>query len=84
MSSEAKDLINKLLAPDHRSRLLACDVLDHPWIRETTNYYDGVATLVQPPSVPSSFRLDHEGGGIARLQSQRDATRKLGSVRIVN
>lgn len=37
LSSDAKDLIKKLLTVDAKSRISAADALDHPWIKKYKN-----------------------------------------------
>ena len=71
VSDEAKDLIRKLLVLDHRSRLTAELVLQHPW--------------VQNPEVAAacSFRLEESAGGIERLASNREVTRNLSSSSLI-
>ena len=64
MSAEAKGLIRALLVPDPRKRLSAEAVLKHPWVKDST--------IAQA----ASYRLE-EGGGLARLRMNREATRQL-------
>lgn len=70
LSESAKDLIRKLMEPDPAKRLLAYDMLQHPWVRGKTALTEKIKDSDKKLSRFKDLRSKLEAGMFAVLVSQ--------------